>query len=281
MKELREVKNRYDFSLESRQVVLIVSGIILVLMLSFLMGTLFGRNLAQMASKDTLLQEETSPAPASGSSLETTTTELAASGPEKAPLIKTKEFSKKNSETSSEKGSLSREAYLRELESMKVPAVVEENEKEPSPKTSSPSAGPAPPATIPERALQESEEEKTPSPGMSSSSQPTESKRSTPSSPPKRSATTQKQTPSPKVYIPAGSYTIQLASLPHKEDAERMVAELQSKRYDAYMLHVNLPGKGTFYRVRVGHYSSLDQAKKALAIIQARERKYYDAWITQ
>jgi hypothetical protein len=82
-------------------------------------------------------------------------------------------------------------------------------------------------------------------------------------------------------YSGNGTYTIQIASVPTRDEAQAMVDELRAKRYDAYFVQVSIPEKGTFYRVRIGHYRDLDQAKKALIIIQQREGKYFDAWITQ
>lgn len=43
MKDLREIKNRYEFQLENRQLVLIFAGMVLILILAFILGILFGR----------------------------------------------------------------------------------------------------------------------------------------------------------------------------------------------------------------------------------------------
>jgi len=46
------------------------------------------------------------------------------------------------------------------------------------------------------------------------------------------------------------------------------------------MLTVTLPGKGTFTGC-AWPLPDLGMAKKGLGILQSREGKYYDAWITQ
>jgi len=251
MKELRDIKNRYDFSLDTRQAVLIVSGLILMLMLSFLMGTLFGRNLAKMSGEETEMVGEgavtvaEAPVPAKKDS----------AAPEKDAITGQEDLSPKNVTSS-------RDKLIEELESMKVPERVEEPAQEPV-------------TAKPPMMAKMSDTEEKPAAGQE------ETKPAKTTGPEPEPAKKPEPEKVKRPVVPAGSFTIQLASLPDKSDADLLVEDLTNKRYDAYMLQVSLPGKGTFYRVRVGHYEDLDQARKALKILQAREGKYYDAWITQ
>lgn len=228
MKELREIKSRYEFSLDTRQAVLIVSGLVLVMMLSFLMGTLFGKNLARMAASPRLETARATPPPETRAPA---STEEIQPAPVAAPS--------------------SREKLIAQLESMKVPSELD--------------PGSAPLPSEPAQVLAKMAD---PEPETADVPKP-------------EPAAPKPAQPAAQPLIPVGAYTIQLASLPDKTDAQALINELSGKRYDAYMLQVTLPGKGTFYRVRVGHYRDVEQAQKALKIMQSREGKYYDAWITQ
>jgi len=249
MKEFRQIKSRYEFSLDNRQAVLIVSGLILMLMLSFIMGTLFGRNLARMSEPEQAAAVE---APGGG---ELSKAVLA------AEEVAVKDEAPGRTAVSDKESS--RESLIRRLESMKVPDRIEPGDLEKDQKAPGEDAPPM-------ASLDRSAGDGTVSSGKDPAASP-------------EKPGPQKSEPdkSERVIIPPGSYTIQLASLPDKADAKALVNELSKKRYDVYMLQVSLPHKGTFYRVRVGHYEDLDQARKALKILQSREGKYYDAWITQ
>ncbi len=59
-----------------------------------------------------------------------------------------------------------------------------------------------------------------------------------------------------------GQYAVQLASFPDLEIAREMERSLKSKTYPAYIETVDLPGKGTWYRVKVGKFTTEDEAKK-------------------
>ncbi len=267
MKELRKVKSRYEFQLESRQVVLIVSGLILVLMLSFLMGTLFGVNMGKMSKPD---QAKAAPAK------EATVPDQPSSDTEVAraePTAMSDETVTDSGEKKITKSESSREDLIRELERLKVPDRVENQEE-------------AAKEDVPSEAGSSEKKQQVKSPPQESTAEAADKDDSSTST--KQSAAKdkpqqkQKSSSSNSRHVTrAGTYTIQLASFPERADAGRMVGKLKSNMYDAYMVQVSLPEKGTFYRVRVGHYEDLEQAKKALAIIQSREGKFYDAWITQ
>jgi cell division septation protein DedD len=62
-----------------------------------------------------------------------------------------------------------------------------------------------------------------------------------------------------------GSYTIQVASVKNQADADRLVAQLKKQGYPAYRTLGKVPGKGIWFRVRVGEYGSRDDAGSVLA----------------
>jgi cell division septation protein DedD len=67
--------------------------------------------------------------------------------------------------------------------------------------------------------------------------------------------------------VPAdeGSYTIQVASVKNQADADRLVARLKKQGYPAYRTLGKVPGKGIWFRVRVGEYASRHDAGSVLA----------------
>jgi cell division septation protein DedD len=58
--------------------------------------------------------------------------------------------------------------------------------------------------------------------------------------------------------------TIQVASFKDPTAADKMVAELKEKGYPAYRSMGKIPGKGIWYRVRVGHYGSKSEADSTI-----------------
>lgn len=63
-----------------------------------------------------------------------------------------------------------------------------------------------------------------------------------------------------KTDIPEGSvsYVLQAASFVHLEDADRLKAKLAFQGLEARIEKITVGDKGTYYRVRLGPYSSLD-----------------------
>jgi hypothetical protein len=75
-----------------------------------------------------------------------------------------------------------------------------------------------------------------------------------------------KQKPSSaKGETPAKSFTLQVASLKDSGRAKKLVSDLKSKGYGAYAVTARVKGKGTYYRVRVGHFKDLNEARKMAA----------------
>ncbi len=73
--------------------------------------------------------------------------------------------------------------------------------------------------------------------------------------------------------LPAGSgsgaetenkITIQVASSKDPEAADRMVAKLKDKWYPAYRTVAEIPGKGVWYRVRIGSFKRKSEAQSTL-----------------
>ncbi len=58
-------------------------------------------------------------------------------------------------------------------------------------------------------------------------------------------------------------YTLQLSSFQDKAEAEAYLAKMKEQGYQAQITQADVEGKGTFYRVRMGSYRSLDAATTA------------------
>ena len=67
-----------------------------------------------------------------------------------------------------------------------------------------------------------------------------------------------------KETAPRGKLTIQVASLKDDTAAKKMVANLKSKNFSAYRVVADIPGKGRYYRVRIGYFQNKKDAKSTL-----------------
>lgn len=61
-----------------------------------------------------------------------------------------------------------------------------------------------------------------------------------------------------------GSWSIQLAAYQDKAEADRFAAGLRDKGYAPYIVEAAIPGKGTWFRVRMGRFGSKDAAGRYL-----------------
>jgi len=66
--------------------------------------------------------------------------------------------------------------------------------------------------------------------------------------------------------VPAGkgAFTLQLSATQTREEADRFASSLKAKGYAPYIVAAQVPGKGTWYRVRLGGFPSRDAASRYL-----------------
>ena len=76
-----------------------------------------------------------------------------------------------------------------------------------------------------------------------------------------------------KFQKPETVLTIQVASFKNKKDADLMVSRMKKKGYRAYRALGIIPGKGVWYRVRVGHFNSKQEARKIVARLEKENIK--------
>lgn len=61
-----------------------------------------------------------------------------------------------------------------------------------------------------------------------------------------------------------GNFTLQLAASQSRAEAERFAGNLREKGYAPFIVEAHVPGKGTFFRVRMGRFPSKDGAQRYL-----------------
>lgn len=69
-----------------------------------------------------------------------------------------------------------------------------------------------------------------------------------------------------------GALTLQVASLKNSRQAEKLVHRLQKKGYDAYGYTLQIPERGMWHRVCVGHFNSFADAQKMLNRLRQEEK---------
>jgi cell division septation protein DedD len=76
-----------------------------------------------------------------------------------------------------------------------------------------------------------------------------------------------------KRTLPRGApFSIQVGSFAHKEQADDLTQRLIDKGYPAYIRSQIISGMGRMYQVRVGHYQTLDEAKREAELIRRKEK---------
>ncbi|WP_163988647.1 SPOR domain-containing protein [Pyxidicoccus caerfyrddinensis] len=69
----------------------------------------------------------------------------------------------------------------------------------------------------------------------------------------------------PDQAVKGGAFTLQLSAFQDRQEADRFAARLRDRGYAPYILTAEVPGKGTWYRVRMGSFASKDAASRYLS----------------
>jgi cell division septation protein DedD len=70
----------------------------------------------------------------------------------------------------------------------------------------------------------------------------------------------------------AAHFTLQLSAFPEKSDAEEFMKKIQAAGYKPFLVASEVPGKGIFYRVRVGDYTTRESAMNAKTEFERKQR---------
>lgn len=71
-----------------------------------------------------------------------------------------------------------------------------------------------------------------------------------------------KREAAPKKQAGGQSYALQVGSFQTKDDAQKLAFRLKERGHDAYIVVTEIAGKGTWHRVRLGHYADRALAQK-------------------
>jgi len=72
---------------------------------------------------------------------------------------------------------------------------------------------------------------------------------------------------------PKSKYTLQLSSFQDRAEADAFLSSLKAQGYQAHVTEASVSGKGTFYRVRMGTYRSIEAANDAKAEFEKASKK--------
>ncbi len=70
----------------------------------------------------------------------------------------------------------------------------------------------------------------------------------------------------------AQHFTLQLSAFPERADADDFMKKIQSAGYKPFVVVSEIPGKGVFYRVRVGEFATRDAAANAKSDFERKQR---------
>lgn len=217
MREGRRVRERFEMSLEPKQLALLFVLVLVILVLVFALGIIVGRGLKSPVTPPTtadVLDGDEAPPVGEAASPETAATEG-----DDAPKLK---FYGEGATAPHSEAS----------------ALAQEDEVGPP----APAAAPAAPKAKAEKpkAAEKKAEKKTE----------------------KKSEAKAKGT---------GKFTIQVSAFQSRSQADHLVSTLKHKGYDAYIAQASIPGKGVWYRVRIGNYASRDAAQAVANSLKRKE----------
>lgn len=69
-----------------------------------------------------------------------------------------------------------------------------------------------------------------------------------------------------------GKFAVQVGSYPNPEEANAVLGRWKKKGYSAFVQTGEIPEKGTWYRVRIGRYSTKQEAQDFLEKLKKREK---------
>jgi len=238
MRDAHRMREKYDLSLDSRQVVSLLIGGIVVLGAVFVLGVLVGKKLAATPRSD------------------------------RAPDLLT---------------ALDHRSDALERARAAPPLTFQEELTRPGPSApavvaTAPSPAPAGPQSTASAAAARAASPSTPAVAAAESKpvadrrpEP-EKKAESPHAPAAESVATRSAPAAAHPVVPkvpettsaAGAFTLQLGASPSRDDAERQASRLREKGYAPYIVAAEVPGKGTWYRVRMGSFPTKDAATRYL-----------------
>ncbi|AKJ03372.1 cell division septation protein DedD [Archangium gephyra] len=273
MRDAHRMKEKFDVSLDNRQIVsLLIAGII-VMGAVFVLGVVVGKKLAGNA--------QTAAAPDLLSALDANAQALQQARETEQPLTFQDELTRKSGSDASKPGTVTVAI---------PPPAPKPKPAEPKPEPTAadtqvaeapagePTASPtdddyAPPATAkatepkPEPKPVETkvaESKPAPVPGKVEAA-PVPTRTTTPAQGSGLKDAIARATQRPTEAAPGGAFTLQISAFQNRPEAERFAAKLRDRGYAPYIVTAEVPNKGTWYRVRMGSFPSKDAASRYLS----------------
>lgn len=282
MRDAHRMKEKFDVSLDNRQIVsLLIAGII-VMGAVFVLGVVVGKKLAGNA--------QTATAPDLLSALDANAQALQQAREAESPLTFQDELTRKSGSDASKPGTVTvaipppapkpkpaepppaaepqvaeapSEAPADEAKASPTdddyapPATAKATEPKPEPKAAEPKPAPKPVET------KVAESKPAPSPGKVEPA-PVPTRTTAPAQSGGLKDAIARATQRPTEAVPGGAFTLQISAFQNRPEAERFAAKLRDRGYAPYILTAEVPNKGTWYRVRMGSFPSKDAASRYL-----------------
>lgn len=93
-----------------------------------------------------------------------------------------------------------------------------------------------------------------------------------PTGPEKRESRLMEDRSSKRILSVDAPFSIQVGSFAHKQQAEDLTQHLKGKGYPAYITSQVISGMGRMYQVRIGHYRTLEEARRTAELIGKKEK---------
>lgn len=255
MRDGRRVRDRFEVSLEPRQVALLFVLVLVILVLVFALGIIVGRGLRSPVTPPAVAGA--APAEEGGDVADGPPVDAAAlpgdpveGEGDGAPKLK---FYGADAKTPEREASAVAPTPADEPAAQADPAAAAPADAAPAPELKGLPAEPAPVKTAAVKADKASEKAKA-------------KPEAKPKAEPKKAA---KADAKPKAA--GGKFTIQVSAFQSRSQADQLVSNLKNKGYDAYIAQAVIPGKGIWYRVRIGTFGSRDDAQKTANTLKRKE----------
>jgi DedD protein len=249
MRDSHRLKEKYELSLDSRQIVTLTVASMVVLGGVFVLGVVVGKKLANETQK---LAQPTDILSAADQKTEA----LAQAEKQPAQLTFQEELTRKPVDPP--------------VEPPKTVVVVKPMELKPEPKPADPVKPPEPvkpgePDEADPEAVAVAEPKPEPPPRLPETpkAEPVATRTNDAGALKEAFGKVSRQTDPPTAGD--GAWTLQLSAYQDKSEAERFAAGLRDKGYAPFIVEATVPGKGVWFRVRMGRFGSKDAASTYLA----------------
>jgi cell division septation protein DedD len=261
----RSRSDSIELQLDNKQIVSFVIGSLVVLGVVFALGVMVGKQLAAKGGDGQLAPAN--PLAAIDARQKALADATDASEPEPEPEAQQEAKAAKDAKDAKDGKGDQALTFAQELTKPKADPLIEPTrpataEPKPQPKHEEPAADPA--------AKGDPSGSTKSHTGLAAAFEKATGEKPTAEKPKSEKATSEKATASKPASASEGAFALQVASLPSRSDAEKVVQKLSSKGYKGYIVAADIPGKGQYFRVKVGSYATREEANKAASSLKQK-----------